>query len=245
MTTVPDLAIIVPAYNEARRLPETLEAIRRHLTPSPLSWEIRVVDDGSTDQTAAVVLTAQTSEPRIVLQREPHRGKGGTVRAGMLASRARLRFLCDADLSMPIAELAHFLAQVPATADVAIGCRESPGALRVGEPEQRHTMGRAFNSLVQRMLLPGIHDTQCGFKLFSADAATAVFERVTIDGWAFDVEALYLAGRLGYRVGIVPITWHYRAESHVSPFSDALRMARDVLRVRLRGWRGDYRLPKS
>lgn len=244
MSTPLDLAIIVPAYNEARRLPASLDALCAYLSASRLSWEVRVVDDGSQDETTAVVAAAARNEPRIVLQREPHRGKGGTVRAGMLASRANLRFLCDADLSMPIDELGKFLAQVPASADVAIGCRESAGARRVGEPEQRHTMGRAFNGLVRQLLLPGFQDTQCGFKLFSAAAATAVFERVTIDGWAFDVEALFIAGRLGYRVSVVPIIWHYAAESRVSPVRDAMRMARDVMRIRLKAWRGDYRLQK-
>lgn len=240
----PDLAIVIPAFNEATRLQATLDAIVSHLSATDISWEVRVVDDGSADGTAAVVLAAAASEPRIVLQRELHRGKGGAVRAGMLVSRAALRFLCDADLSMPIEEIARFLERVPSAADIAIGTREGPGARRIGEPAQRHSMGRAFNWLVRAMILPGFQDTQCGFKMFSADAARQVFERVSLDGWAFDVEALFVADRLGLRVSVVPITWHYSPESRVSPGRDALRMARDVLRVRLKAWRGDYRLQK-
>lgn len=243
MSHAPALSIIVPAYNEAARLPATLTEICAYLNTSVQSWEIRVVDDGSSDDTAEVV-TAAASEPRIVLQREPHRGKGGAVRAGMLASGADLRFLCDADLSMPIGLLARFLALVPSSADVAIGSREGAGAVRVGEPEGRHTMGRGFNGLVRTFVLPNYQDTQCGFKLFSGSAATEIFSRVTIDGWAFDVEALVVAERLGLCVSVVPIEWHYRAESRVSPVADALRMARDVAAIRLRAWRGAYDVPK-
>lgn len=240
-----DLSIVVPAFNEARRLPDSLRAIVGYLGTTTLSWEVRVIDDGSGDGTSDVVTAAASREPRIVLQREPHRGKGGAVRAGMLATSARRRFLCDADLSMPIAELARFLERVPARADVAIGSREGDGARRLGEPARRHSMGRAFNGLVRSVLLPEFQDTQCGFKLFSADAARAIFERATIDGWAFDVEALYLAHRLGLRVDVVPITWHYSADSRVSPVGDALRMARDVAAIRWRAARGTYGLPKA
>ena len=243
MSLAPALSIIVPAYNEAARLPATLSSISAYLGASSQTWEIRVVDDGSTDGTAEVVTAAAAAEPRIVLQREPHRGKGGAVRAGMLASSAGLRFLCDADLSMPIDWLARFLERVPSSADIAIGSREGAGARRVGEPDGRHTMGRGFNGLVRALVLPKFQDTQCGFKLFSGPAATDIFSRVTIDGWAFDVEVLVVAERLGLRVSVVPIEWHYRAESRVSPVVDALRMARDVAAIRLRAWRGAYDVP--
>lgn len=245
MTGPTDLSIVIPAFNEAARLPDTLEAIVRHLSATDLSWEIRVVDDGSADATVAKAAAAAAQEARIIVQQEPHRGKGGAVRAGMLAATARMRFLCDADLSMPIAELGMFLRVVPATADVAIGVREGVGARRIGEPSKRHIMGRAFNALVRHLLIPGVQDTQCGFKLFSAEAAEAIFSRVGTDGWAFDVEALFVARKLGLRVAEVPITWHYSAESRVSPFWDALRMARDVVGIRWKAWRGGYRLHKQ
>lgn len=232
--TAPYLSIVVPAYNEASRLPTTMASIGHYLRHADFAWEVRVVDDGSTDRTADVVAMTSAFEPRIVLQREKHRGKGGAVRAGMLAARGSVRLICDADLSVTIDEVAKFLARVPEHADVAIGCRECEGSIRVGEPERRHIMGRAFNKLVRRLVLPQFTDTQCGFKLYSAAAAKAVFERVTIDGWAFDVEALVIAHQLGYRIETVPVTWHYASDSRVSPVRDALLMARDVLRVRSR-----------
>ena len=241
------LSIIVPAFNEAARIGPTLTALQAALPSIVPAWEIRVVDDGSTDDTGAVVeaAAAAAGDTRIVLQREPHRGKGGAVRAGMLASRGDLRFLCDADLSMPVTELPRFLAQVPATCDIAIGSREGEGARRVGEPGLRHAMGRVFNTLVRRLVLQGIEDTQCGFKMFTGAAADAVFSRITLDGWAFDIETLVVAQRLGLRVVEMPIEWHYRDRSQVSPVRDSLLMARDVLRIRARAARGRYDVPRD
>jgi dolichyl-phosphate beta-glucosyltransferase len=236
----PALSVVIPAYNEAARISATLATIARYLAASDDSWEIRVVDDGSSDETAALVAAFVGDEPRIVLQREPHRGKGGAVRAGMLAAQGQRRVLCDADLSVPIEELTKLLARVPAHADIAIGCRESTGARRIGEPRRRHVMGRAFNALVRCTVLPDLQDTQCGFKLLTASAATAIFERVTVDGWAFDVEALLVARHLGIRVEVVPITWRYERESRVLAIRDAPRMMRDLWRILLKAARGDY-----
>jgi len=234
------LSIVVPAFNEAVRIGRTLDELRAHLAAAPFDWEVRVVDDGSTDETRTIVTRAAASEPRIILQAEPHRGKGGAVRAGMLASSKDLRFLCDADLSMPLHELARFLELVPDRCDVAIGSREGKGASRVGEPRYRHLMGRGFNYLVRAVLGFNVPDTQCGFKLFSAKAADGVFRLVTIEGWAFDIEALFLAGRLGFTVRDLPIEWHYRDESRVSPVRDAFLMAKDVLKIRLNAAKGRY-----
>ncbi len=234
------LSIVVPAFNEAARIGRTLDELRAHLSAAPFDWEVRVVDDGSVDDTRAIVSAASAQDARIVLQPRPHRGKGAAVSAGMLASTADLRFLCDADLSMPFKELSRFLEIVPEDCDIAIGSREGAGAQRVGEPGHRHVMGRAFNRLVRGALIPGIEDTQCGFKLFSAAAADAVFRQVTIDGWAFDIEALYIARRLGLRVRELPIEWHYREHSRLSPVRDAIRMTRDVIRIRINAARGIY-----
>ncbi len=222
----------MPAWNEEARLPETLPRAVAWLRAQPFSWEVRVVDDGSTDRTAEVVEDLARDEPRLLVQREPHRGKGGAVRAGMLASAARYRFLADADFSMPVEEVARFLPPYLQAADVAIGTREGPGAVRVGEPGGRHVMGRVFNTLIQALLLPGIADSQCGFKCFSARAADALFRDQTVDGFAFDVEVLYLARRQGFAVVEVPITWHYVEASKVSPVRDTGRMVREVLRIR-------------
>lgn len=226
------LSIVIPAFNEARRIGATLEQLTAFLSHQTWDWEIRVVDDGSVDETATIVETAARANTRIVLQREPHRGKGGAVKAGLLSSRADFRFLCDADLSMPPVELSRFLPPVLQSADIAIASREGRGATRVGEPWRRHFVGRLFNYAIRWLVLPGIADTQCGFKMFTAASVDAVFPHVTLDGWAFDVEALSIARAKGLRIIEVPIEWHYRAESRLSVLRDGPRMLRDLFRIR-------------
>ncbi|HCP45599.1 MAG TPA: glycosyl transferase [Deltaproteobacteria bacterium] len=237
----PQLSLVVPAYNEERRLPETLPRAIAYLEERRDPWEIRVVDDGSSDGTCDIVESIAAGDPRVVLQREPHRGKGGAVRAGMLASKADYRFLCDADFSMPVAEVERFLPPYLGNYDIAIGSREGPGALRVGEPWRRHAMGRVFNRMIQTLLLPGVADSQCGFKCFTAHAAELLFPQQTVDGFAFDVEILFLARQAGLEVVEVPITWHYMDESSVHPVRDTWRMGREVLRIRARHGLGRYR----
>jgi dolichyl-phosphate beta-glucosyltransferase len=234
------LSVVVPAYNEEGRLGSSLDELRTYLAVVPWTWEIRVVDDGSADRTAGVATDAGREEPRIVVQREPHRGKGGAVKAGMLAARGDYRFLCDADLSMPVVELPRFLPP-QVDADVAIGTREGLGARRVGEPILRHLAGRAFNHVVQRLAVSGIDDTQCGFKMFTARAAESIFPRVGVEGWAFDIEVLWIARERGFTVAQVPIEWHYRRESRVDMLRDGLGMLQDVLRIRARARRGEYK----
>jgi dolichyl-phosphate beta-glucosyltransferase len=228
------LSVVVPAYNEERRLGATLTAVSDFLRRQPWDWEIRVVDDGSADGTLRVAESFAAVEPRIVVQREPHRGKGGAVRAGLMAATAGYRFICDADLSMPIAEIARFLPPRLDDFDVAIGSREGKSARRIGEPAYRHLMGRVFNRVVQWLALPGIEDSQCGFKMFTAGAVAAIFPFVTIDGWAFDVEALAIARRRRLRIVEVPIEWHYRDESQVRMMRDGLGMLRELVRIRTR-----------
>jgi dolichyl-phosphate beta-glucosyltransferase len=228
------LSVVIPAYNEERRLGATLAAVSDFLRRQSWDWEIRVVDDGSVDGTVRVGESLAAGEPRIVVQREPHRGKGGAVKAGLVAASSDFRFICDADLSMPIAEIARFLPPVLTGFDVAIGSREGQAARRVGEPAYRHLMGRVFNRVVQWLALPGIDDSQCGFKMFTADAVAAIFPFATVDGWAFDVEALAIARARGLRVVEVPIEWHYREESQVRMMRDGARMLRELLRIRAR-----------
>lgn len=235
-----DLSIVIPAMNEAERIGASLATLQTGLPASVGAWEIRVVDDGSTDETAKIVEQAAARDPRIVLQREPHRGKGGALRAGLIAARGARRFMCDADLSMPISELPRFLAAVPTECDVAIGSREGAGAKRVGEPGYRHAMGRVFNLLVRASGLSGIQDTQCGFKMFTSRAVETIVPRLTLDGWAIDIEMLVIATRHRLRVREIPIEWHYRERSRVSPVWDSLRMSRDALKIRLNALRGRY-----
>ncbi|MBI2835437.1 MAG: glycosyltransferase family 2 protein [Acidobacteria bacterium] len=234
------LSIVIPAFNEELRLARTLAAVSEYLRLQPWDWEIRVVDDGSTDATASVVEQCHRGTPRIVLEREPHRGKGGAVKAGMLAATSQFRFLCDADLSMPIRELEKFMPPRQTNFDVAIGTREGAGSRRVGEPLLRHLVGRLFNQAVKRLMFTGIEDTQCGFKMFTASAVEAVFPLVRIEGWAFDVEVLHIARRRGLRIVEVPIEWHYRRESQLSLIRDGARMLRDVLAIRMRSKRRGY-----
>ena len=242
MNASPSLSIVIPAYNEAAGIATSINQLRTYLGDRPWTWEIRVVDDGSSDRTAEIVAAMERKDPRVRLQREPHRGKGGAVRAGFLASTADYRFLCDADLSMPVGELARFMPPALGEADIAIGTREGAGARRVGEPVSRHLAGRAFNAVVRNLTVPGIQDTQCGFKMFTAAAADAVFPRMTVDGWAFDIEALYIARLRGLRIKEVPIEWHFRADSRLRMFPDSLRMLREVFRIRVGARRGAYDL---
>jgi dolichyl-phosphate beta-glucosyltransferase len=198
-----------------------------------------VIDDGSTDGTPAAV-RAGASGPIVRLIEAPHAGKGAAVRRGMLAAGGQVRLMADADLSMPAHEIPKLLAALAGGADVALATREGAGARRVGEPYLRHLMGRVFNLLVRLLAVPGLHDTQCGFKAFTAASAEALFRRSTIDGFGFDVEVLYLARQRGLRLAEVPIAWYYQPSSRVSPLRDTIRMVRDVLRVRWNDWRGRY-----
>ena len=232
MTPTVDLSVVIPAYNESRRIGPTLDRLVATLDPMPLPWEILVADDGSTDDTAAIVAAVAGREPRVRLLRLAHRGKGATVRDGLLAAAGARRFLCDADLSMPPAQIARFLAVLPSQCDIAIGSREGPGAVRVGEPWLRHVLGRVFNVLVRLMVLPGIQDTQCGFKLFTAEAAQAVLPTTAIEGWSFDVELLASARVQGWRIREVPIEWHYGQASRLRVVPHSIEMFRDLWRVR-------------
>jgi glycosyltransferase involved in cell wall biosynthesis len=236
-----ELSVVVPAFNEERRLETTLSTLTGHLSHQPWSWEVRVVDDGSSDGTVALAETFARHEPRVVVQREPHRGKGGAVKAGLLGARAAFRFICDADLSMPVAEIARFLPPVAVNFDLAIGSREGAHARRVGEPAYRHLMGRLFNFAVQTLVLRGIDDSQCGFKMFTARAVESIFPLVTVDGWAFDVEVLAIARQQGLRIVEVPIEWHYRNESQLSMLRDGAGMLREILGIKARALRGAYR----
>jgi glycosyltransferase involved in cell wall biosynthesis len=208
----PHLSVIIPAYNESGRLLDTLERCRASLRQSVPTWEIIVVDDGSEDDTREIAGHVAAHDPHVRLIAAPHGGKGAAVRRGMLAARGRWCFFADADLSMDLDQLPRFLA---VDADVTIASRETPGARRIGEPWSRHLIGRVFNLIVRIVAVPGIHDTQCGYKLFSAQAVRQLFPLARLNGFAFDVELLYLAQRTGLRVREVPITWSYRAGSRV------------------------------
>ena len=239
-TDRPFLSIIIPAHNEERRLPGSLEKIAAFLEKQNYQAEVIVVDNGSSDNTSGVVEGFMARYPFISLIREERRGKGLAVKLGMLAARGEYLFLCDADLSMPIEEVAKFLPPQLEDYDVAIASREVEGARRYGEPPHRHLMGRVFNLIVRLLAVRGFQDTQCGFKCFRREVARDIFSRQTMEGWGFDVEVLFIAQKRGYRIVEVPINWYYMANSRVKPIRDSIRMFREVLQVRINDWRGVY-----
>jgi len=232
----PHLSIVVPAHNEELRLPGSLSRILEHLRQQPYSWEVLVVENGSSDRTAEVAERFAQAAPGLRVLREAQRGKGLAVRRGMLEATGEYRFICDADLSMPIDQINRFLPPQLPDYDIAIASREAAGAVRYGEPAYRHWVGRAFNLIVRLLAVPGFQDTQCGFKCFRGQAAEVLFPLQRLHGWTFDVELLFVALRRGYRVVEVPIPWYYYPGSRISILRDSLAMFTDLFRIR-RNWR--------
>ena len=235
----PALSVVIPALNEAARLPRSLQRIAGHLEGLWESYEILVVDDGSTDATADTA--ARTLGTGVtVLRNERNRGKGYSVRRGMLAATGARRLMTDADLSTPIEELRGLGARLDAGDDIAIGSRALPGSrIEVHQPILREGTGRIFNLFVRLLAVPDVRDSQCGFKLFTAAAAEAVFSRCRLDGFSFDVEALHVARRLGLRIAEVPVVWRNDAASRVTLLRGAAAFA-DLVTIRLNAARGRY-----
>ena len=232
----PFLSVVIPAFNEAERLPRTLDRVGAFLRGFGPGHEILVVDDGSLDGTAERARAAGAT----VLRNDTNRGKGHAVRRGMLEARGQRRLMTDADLSTPIEELPRFLEKQAEGYDVVIGSRALPGAnVEVHQPWFRENMGRLYNIFVRALALPGLWDTQCGFKLWTAEAARAAFADARLDGFSFDVEALYLARRRGYRIAEVPVTWRNDAATRVSLGGGSAAFP-DLLRIRLNDWMGRY-----
>ena len=233
----PRLSVVVPAYQEAGRLPDRLAAFGAYLDGSPwLPAELVVVDDGSTDGTAGAAREAATP-PGVelrVLRHEANRGKGAAVRTGFAASRGDIVLMSDADRSTPVEALADLAARLR-SATVPVGSRAADRSRLVRrQPAYRDLMGRTFNLVVRALLLPGIGDTQCGFKLYTGPLARALAGRQRIDGFAYDVEHLALARRWGWRIIEVPVAWAHADASRVAPVRHGLQMLRDVLRLRVR-----------
>ena len=228
--------MVVPAFNEAERLPRTLERIASYLAGRPGGYELLVVDDGSTDATAERASTGGAT----VLRNATNRGKGFAVRRGMRAAGGERRLMSDADLSTPIEELGRLAARMDEGYDVVIASRALPESrIEIRQPWHRETMGRVFNLCVRLLALPGLHDTQCGFKLFTAGAAEAAFTAALLDGFSFDVEALYVARKRGYRIAEIPVVWRNDAASRVG-LGGGSRAFPDLLRIRWHDWTGRY-----
>jgi dolichyl-phosphate beta-glucosyltransferase len=232
----PFLSIIIPALNEAKRLPPALAQIDAFLKKQSYTAEVLVVENGSTDDTVGVVERFMNDHPYVRLISGVPRGKGIAVKRGMLAAQGEYRFFADVDLSMPIEELVKFLPPQLQDFDVAIGSREAKGARRFNEPPHRHLMGRVNNIWVKLMGVRGFEDTQCGFKCFHRNAAIDLFSVQRLNGIGFDAELLFIAQKRGYRILEVPINWYYNADTRMRVIKDTLAIFGEMFEMQ-QNWR--------
>lgn len=238
----PFLSIVIPAHNEETRLPASLAQINAYLRQQDYSFEVIIVENGSKDRTFEVAKEFAEAFSHISLIQSPDnmRGKGLAVKQGMLAANGEWRFICDADLSMRIEDIARFLPPESVGFDLLIASREAPGARRVDEPEYRHMIGRINNWIIKLAALDDFEDTQCGFKMFSRSAAIDLFGVQKMNGIGFDVELLYIAKRRGYKIKEVPITWYYDPYSTMRLWDDSINMLREIWEIRQNWRRGHY-----
>lgn len=251
---MPEYSIVIPCFNESGKITSSLTQILTFMPTFCSTFEVIVVDDGSTDDSVAKIKEYQKNHNYVRLIENQHKGKGPTVWTGVMEALGDYIYMADADLSAPIDSLKKLSIWIKEhDYDIVIASREGFGAKRLGEPLYRHIMGRIFNFLVQALILPGIKDSQCGFKLFKGDVAKDVFGRLSIYGrsaeeqkgaylGAFDVEVLFIAKKLGYKIKEAPIEWTYVKTSRLNPVKDSLKMARDVLRIKLNGLKGAYKI---
>lgn len=239
MSANPYLSIVIPVLNEERRLPPTLQKIDAFMATQDYDYELVIVDNGSTDNTQAVVNDYARTHDNITFLQLAERGKGRAVKAGMLAAKGDYRFICDADLSMPIEEIVYFFPPHQ-DADVVIASREGDGAQRVGEPEYRHLIGRIFNFIVKLTAVNEFEDTQCGFKMFKRHVAEDLFSVQQMNGIGFDVELIYIALRRGYSVVDIPITWYFDPDSRMRLFQDSLYILMEIWQIRQNWRKGVY-----
>lgn len=251
MAENPHLSVIVPAYNEEPNFEKgTIGQVPKYLAKQDYSYEIIIVDDGSEDNTAKLADAFAKGYENVRVVKNPHQGKAETVKTGVQIATGDLVLFTDFDQATPISEIEKLLPHFPEY-DIVIGSRQLPGAKREKEPFYRHFMGLVFNLVVQTIAVRGIWDTQAGFKCFKGPVAKELFAKLKVYGkgrkvkgalvTAFDVELLFLAKKLGYKIKEIPIIWHHVATSRVNPLKDSLRMFRDVVKVRLNDIRGVYR----
>lgn len=231
-----NLSVVIPAYNEAHRIGDSLRQIVEFCEAELSDWEVIVVDDGSSDHTEQ---EARAVDGVQYLRNDENRGKGYSVRRGMMAARCDHVLFTDADLSAPIAEARRLLSAIEKGADVAIASRRFDVTTTVDRTLGRRLMAFSFRLLVRLIVLGGIDDTQCGFKMFRREAARAIFPKQRLDGWGFDVELLYIARRHGYRIMEVPVSWTESTESRLKWYTP-LSMLADLIRIRLSGMLGRY-----
>jgi dolichyl-phosphate beta-glucosyltransferase len=231
------LSIVIPCYNEEQRLPRTIERIQRYMDGKGISYELILVDDGSADGTRLIMDSAAERHDAVRVEALPqNRGKGRALAVGVEAAKGEEILLTDADLSTPIEELDKLQAALNNGAGVAIASRAlRDSRVEVSQPIYRVVMGKTFNLIVQAVLLPGIWDTQCGFKLFRGEVAHRAFAHLSTDGFGYDPEVLFHARKQGVKIAEVPVVWRNSAPTKVSAVSSSLDMLKHVLRVRFRG----------
>lgn len=226
------LSVIIPAYNEGKRIGSSLQKAVDYLDNHELSYEILVVDDGSRDDTVQQTLNFKHSDIRAIKQPR-NMGKGAAVRRGMLEAEGDIRIFTDADFSTPIYEIEKLINKIISGADICIGSRAlDPTMIKEHQPFYREFMGKTFNKIVQLLLFKGISDTQCGFKGFTKNATESIFNKAKIDGFSFDVEILYLADQAGFKVEQVPVEWYNDNRSKVNPIKDSTMMIIELFRIK-------------
>jgi dolichyl-phosphate beta-glucosyltransferase len=238
----PRYSIVIPAYNESARVGVTLEKVLAYVAQRGWDAEIIAVDDGSCDNTAEIIRSYAEKNPRLRLLQNPgNRGKGYSVRNGMLHAQGEISLFSDADLSSPIEEADKLFAAIAGGADIAVGSRWLRRELQTQpQPFYRQIFGRAFNLMLRIVLGLRFKDTQCGFKAFTDRAAKAIFPLQKIERWGFDPELLYLARKLGFKVAEVPVQWAHREGTRISPLRDGTRMFGEMLKIRWNGLTGKY-----
>jgi len=247
----PYLSVVIPSYNELKNIKRgVLDEVNDYLSTQDFTWEVILSDDGSSDGTVDELKAFAKKHTGFRVQENVHAGKGPTVQSGLLEAQGEWRLFTDFDQSTPLSEVEKLLNYTKRGYEVVIGSREIIGARRDQEPWYRHIMGRGFNFLVQVLAIPGIMDTQCGFKLFSARAAEALFSNLVVYGrrkeradaftGAFDVEALFLANKYGFKIKETPISWYHHETDRVSPIKDSIRMLFDIIKIRMAETRGKY-----
>lgn len=245
------LSIIIPAYNEEESVKRgVLEDVNTYLSTRKYEWEVIIVDDGSLDQTASFIDQWIRGKSQWRLIWNPHNGKAEAVKTGVLAATGDAILFTDFDQATPLSEVEKLLPFLRKGEDIVIGSREVKGSERLKEPWHRHLMGKGFNFVVQLVAIGGIHDTQCGFKLFKNHVAKDLFQSLVVYSkgketsaftGAFDVELLYIAQKRGYKIAEVPVSWKYVKTVRVNPLRDSVRMFWDVVRIRLTDLFGGYR----